>query len=100
MHNKGLGLVSGSTFRKQYSPGDVSKGVTANVRQQLDEAAEGALTEGRLCAGSLWGLTQGSESFQMDFLSFIFLSKGLIPFRSPDCMGIMGLFYAYQYNAQ
>lgn len=48
------------------------------------------------CGDSDWG----TAGFQMDFLSFIFLSKGLITFRSPDSMGIMSLFYPYQYNAQ
>lgn len=66
-----------------------------------DETAQGALhRRTSLCELSVETQTWGSAGFQIDFLSFIFLSKGLITSHSPDCMGIMTLFYPYQYNAQ
>ena len=47
-----------------------------------------------------WPRVEMLTGFQMDFLSFIFLSKGLITSCSPACMGIMSLFSPDQYTAQ
>ena len=82
-------MPPGPTFRKVYCPGCGSlRGSQPKCdtgRKEEDARTPG--TEGRLCAASEWKLlTRGSAGFQMDFLSFIFLSKGLITSRSPDCM--------------
>ena len=88
--------ASGSCFQEPLLPQVWgSKRVTANGGQQLEGGAAPHRRQA-LC----WPRVERLTGFQMDFLSFIFLSKGLITSCSPACMGIMSLFSPDQYNAQ